>query len=103
MISHSKSGPNTAEWIKTRETTHEISSGNAAAGIKSSADEYAENKTRRESVDVEDIIIDQTQKDFDSAKSGVARVWDQTKDMAENICDAVKHGAEAGWNKVTGD
>ncbi len=107
----SKLGPNTAEWIKTRETA-DIPSV-TTTDIKSTVD-YAENKTREDSIDVEEIIIGETQKDFDSAKSGVARAWDHTKDMAGNvthsacnmgsdICDAVKHGAEAGWNKVAGD
>lgn len=54
--------------------------------------------------------------DADAEKS--SSVWGQTKDMAENIagvagnvshqvynkgndiCGAMKHGAEAGWNKV---
>lgn len=58
--------------------------------------------------------MEENENDIDAEKSGAAKAWEQTKDMAENvshsaysmgsdICEAVKHGAEAGWHKVAGD
>lgn len=105
-----KGNPN-AEWVKQRDTAEDICWGTAK--IKSGAD-YSAKKVKEAAIDVEDEIIEETGTDIDAPKSGAAKVWDQTKDMAENVtnsaynmgsdlCGAVKHGAEVGWNKVAGD
>ncbi len=116
-----KQGSNNAEWVKTRDTAHDISCG--TADFKSGAD-YGEKKIKETGIEVEEVVGDAVETHIDAEKSNATKAWDVTKDiahdvsnsaynmgkdMAENvshsaynmgsdICGAVKHGAEAGWH-----
>lgn len=99
-------------FVAEGETTDKMSSSEAGRKIKD-ATVSVKNATAALSRKSVDHTKDVADKGIDATKSGTATVWDHTKDMAENvthsvyntgsdICHAVKHGAEAGWQKVVG-
>ncbi|XP_037037145.1 uncharacterized protein LOC119074903 [Bradysia coprophila] len=108
-----KSDSKNAEWAKHRDSAHVNSCETA-----DSKSEDDEKEVKVTGIEGEDIVGVEAATAADVQKSTKDTVWDQTRDMAENIagmagnvshtvynkgseiCGAMKHGAEAGWNKT---